>query len=399
MARRKFTRGTPRVVVASIMAAALTLLVGSASVAASSAKPVAASGPLIVNMSYPPSSIDPSEGLNQGDFVLPLATYTTLIRYGTKRGPDGTQQVDYSKFEPYLAKSWSVSANSEVFTFHLNTNFRFADGSPITAAAVAFSFQRDITMNGGGAYYILDGHYTPLLIKSITTPAPYTVVFTLNLPDSGILTNWAQPAAAVMEPSVVDANGGVVANTVNTWVAGHIAGGGGAYVLSSYNPGVQAILKVNPNYPLKVKSREVIVNFITSPATLGLDARDGEADITIGIPNATAHSLSKVSGVKVPAYPAPESEYFGFNTKMAPGNNLDLRLALRYDTPLPEILSKVAFGYGALFTNPIIPDMPGYNASLSKPAPYDLAKAKAYMKKSHLHTPVHITLDLEAGDL
>lgn len=398
MARRKFGLRTPSVMLAAVIAAALALLGGSASVAASSAKRVAASGPLIVNTSFPPASIDPSEGLNEGDFIIPLATYTTLIRYGTKPGPDGTSQIEYSKFEPFLAKSWTISSNSEVYTFQLNTNFRFADGTPITAADVAFSFQREITMNAGGAYYILDGHYTPLLIKSITTPSPYTVVFTLNVPDSGLLTNWAQPAGAVMEPSVVDANGGVVANAVNTWMSSHIAGGGGAYVLSSYEPGVQATLKANPNYPLPVKSREVILNFITSPATLGLDAKDGEADITIGIPNATAHSLSKVPTVKVPAYAAPESEYFGLNTKTAPGSNLDLRLALRYDTPLKEILSKVAFGYGALFTGPIIPDMPGFNAALSKSAPYDLAKAKSYMKKSHLHTPVHLTVDLEAGD-
>jgi peptide/nickel transport system substrate-binding protein len=398
MANCNFGPKYPRVMLAVLTAAALALMTGSISVGASKVKQVAASGPFIVNMSYPPSTIDPSEGLNEGDFIIPLATYTTLIRYGTKPGPDGTSQVDYSKFEPYLAKSWTVSSNSEVFTFNLNTDFRFADGTPITAADVAFSFQREITMNGGGAYYILDGHYSPILIKSITTPTPYQVVFTLNLPDSGLLTNWAQPAGAVMEPSVVNANGGVVANTVNTWVSGHIAGGGGAYVLSSYNPGVQAILTANPNSPLPVKSHEVIVNFITSPATLALDARDGEADMTIGIPNAAAHSLSTNSAVKVPAYAAPESEYFGFNTKMAPGSNKDLRYALRYATPLPEILSKVAFGYGALFTNPIIPDMPGYNAALSKPAAYNLAKAKAYMKKSHLKTPVHLTVDIEAGD-
>ncbi|MGA7173127.1 MAG: ABC transporter substrate-binding protein [Candidatus Dormiibacterota bacterium] len=398
MANGQFGLTRPRLILSVVTAATLILITGSTAVASTRAKTVSSSGPLIVNMSYPPSTIDPSEGLNEGDFIIPLATYTTLIRYGTKPGPDGTSQVDYGKFEPYLAKSWTISSNSEVYTFNLNTNYRFSDGTPITAADVAFSFQREITMNGGGAYYILDGHYSPILIKSITTPTPSQVVFTLNLPDSGLLDNWAQPAGAVMEPSVVNANGGVVANTVNTWMSGHIAGGGGAYDLTSYNPGVQAILTANPNSPIKGKSHEVIVNFITSPATLGLDARDGEADVTIGIPNATAHSLSKSSSVKVPAYAAPESEYFGFNLGKAPGNNKDLRYALRYATPLPQILSKVAFGYGALFTNPIIPDMPGFNPALSKPAAYDLAKAKAYMKKSGLKTPVHLTVDIEAGD-
>ncbi|MGB9482767.1 MAG: ABC transporter substrate-binding protein, partial [Candidatus Dormiibacterota bacterium] len=172
MANGQFGLTRPRLILSVVTAATLILITGSTAVASTRAKTVSSSGPLIVNMSYPPSTIDPSEGLNEGDFIIPLATYTTLIRYGTKPGPDGTSQVDYGKFEPYLAKSWTISSNSEVYTFNLNTNYRFSDGTPITAADVAFSFQREITMNGGGAYYILDGHYSPILIKSITTPTP-----------------------------------------------------------------------------------------------------------------------------------------------------------------------------------------------------------------------------------
>ena len=384
--------------ITSAAALALALIAGSVTVAASSTKGDAATRPLIVNTSFPPATLDPAEVSGEGDFLIPSATYLTLVRYGTKSGPDGTKQVDYSKTVPYLAKSWTVSPDSGVYTFHLNPKFHFNDGSPITAADVAFSFERSVTMKGGGSFSVTDGNYTPPLIKSITATSPYTVVFTLNVPDSGLLTNWAQPTASVVEPSVVNAHGGVQALTLNTWMAGHIAGGGGPYVLSSYNPGVQAIFKANPRYPLPVKSKEVIVSFVTSPSTLALDARDGESDITLGIPNSAINGLKTVAGVKVPAYQAPESEFFGFNVKEAPSNNLDLRLALRYATPLKEILSKVAFGYGTLYQGEILPSMIGFNGDLSRPAPYDLAKAKAYMSQSHLTLPVSLTVDVASGD-
>lgn len=356
------------------------------------------SGALIVNTSYPPSTIDPSEGLNQGDFIIPTATYVTLVQYAPKSGPYGTTQVDYTKFDPYLAKSWTVSQDQKTYTFYLNKNFRFSDGTPITAADVKFSFERDLTMNGGGAYYLNNGQYKPPLFQSIDVPSPYTIVFHLSVPLSGLLSNWAQPAAAVLEPSVVNAHGGVKANTVNKWVAGHIAGGGGPYVLTSYNPGVQAVLQANPKYPLPVKSQKIIINFITNPATLGVDARDGEADITIGAPPSIAHSLQGSSLVNVASYAAPEAEYLGFNTSKAPGNNQDLRLALNYATPFPSILQKAEFGFGTLFSGPIIPSMVGYNSSLSQPHQFNLAKARQLIAQSGLKTPINLTVDVEAGD-
>lgn len=383
----------------TVAAAMLTLAIsGCASSTPRTPSKSLSSRPLIVNTSYPPSTLDPAEGLNEGDFLINSSTYVTLVQYAPKPGPSGTTQVDYTKFEPYLAKSWTISANSMTYTFNLNTDFKFSDGSPIDAAAVKFSFERAVTMNGGGAYYIVDGHYSPPLFKSISTPSKYTVVFHLNVPDSGLLSNWSQPAASIVEPAVVNAHGGVVANTVNTWMAGHIAGGGGPYILSSYNPGVSAVLTANPNFPLPVKSKKIIVNIVTNPATLGLDARDGEADITIGMPPSTAHSLASTAGVKVVEFPSPETEYFGFNTRVAPANNLDLRMALRYATPLSEILQKAAFGYGKLFAGPIIPDMPGFNAALSKPYPYDLSKARSLIAASGLKTPIRFTVDIEAGD-
>lgn len=376
----------------------IAVALASCGQATSKGSTTAQSSPLVVNTSYPPATIDPAEGLNQGDFLINSSTYVTLDQYAPKPGPSGTTQVDYTKFVPYLAQSWSIGPSCKTYTFKLSHAFRFSDGSPINAAAVKFSFERAVSMNGGGAYYIVDGHYKPPLFSSIATPAPYTVTFNLNVADCGLLSNWAQPAASIVEPKIVNEHGGVQANTVNTWMAGHIAGGGGPYILSSYKPGVSAVLTANPAFPLQVKSKKILVNIVTSPATLGFDAKTGEADITIGMPPSTAHSLKGVKGLTVATYPAPESEYFGFNTQVAPSNNLDLRKALRYATPVSLILQKANFGYGKLFQGPIIPDMPGFNASLEKPYPYDLAKAKALMAQSGLTLPVHFTVDIEAGD-
>lgn len=385
--------------------AALGLIVGiglvlaGCSSASKSTNSAGSPSSLVVNDSTAPSSLDPVEEANLSDPIIDYSVYTTLIQYGTKPAADHTLTADYGKIEPYLAKSWTISPNGLVYTFQLNHNFRFSDGTPITAPAVVFSFERAIKLNASGAYVVLDGHYSPSLFKSITAQGDWTVVMTLNFPDPEVLDDWAQSDASIVEPSVVDAHGGVVANSINTWMESHIAGGGGAFVLQSYQPGVSAILVANPKSPIQPETHQITVNFISSTATLGLDARSQEADITLGLPDSTVHSLNSASGVRVVSYPTASSEQLGFNTRVAPTNNLDLRTALEYAVPYQSILKTVAFGYGGLFKGEWFPDMAAYDRSVQgSPFPYDLSRAKALLGKSGLKLPVHFPVVIESGD-
>jgi peptide/nickel transport system substrate-binding protein len=352
-----------------------------------------------VNDSTAPSTIDPAELVNLSDTLLTTELYTTLVQYGTSPATGGTTVADYAKIEPFLAKSWTISPNGLVYTFHLNHDYKFDDGTPIEAKDVIFSFKRSITMDGDGAYVVLDGHYTPSEYKSMKAEGPWTLVLTLNAADPGALDVWAQPDCSVVEPSVINAHGGVVANKVSTYVQGHVAGGGGIYRLESYQPGVQATLVANPRSPIQPKSHKVQVNFISSPATLGLDAKDKEADITLGLADATAHSLKSVSGVRVLAYPTASSEQFGFNTLLSPTKNLDLRKALEYAVPYKSILKSVAFRYGSLFKGEWLPPMAAFNKSVQGSAyPEDLSKARALLSSSGLKLPIQFSVIVESGD-
>jgi len=55
--------------------------------------------------------------------------FQTLV----KTGADGT-------IEPFLADSWEVNENGTSYTFHLNKNAVFSDGTPLTASQVKASF-------------------------------------------------------------------------------------------------------------------------------------------------------------------------------------------------------------------------------------------------------------------
>jgi peptide/nickel transport system substrate-binding protein len=351
----------------------------------------------VINMAVGPATLDPAEECGFTDLTMTNAVYARLTQYGSKPGPNGTSQVDPGHIVPYLATSWDITKGGLVYTFHLRSGVTFPSGRPVDASAVKYSFKRAITMGGCGAYFIYDGIYTPPLIKKIEALDPATVRITLNQADANVLQDWAQPAASIVDASVVSAHGGVKKGKVNTWMAGHVAGVG-PYILQSYEPNKQAVLLARPGFFKQPLAKKVIVNFISSDPTLVLQARSGSADVTLGLSKQSAHSLASNSRLKVIANDTSSAEQIGLPNDKPPFDNHAFREALTYAVPYQQILQKVAFGYGKLYYGAYPPAMPEFRAGLEQPRPFDLGKAKALIERSGVRLPVDVTLDLQAGN-
>ena len=56
--------------------------------------------------------------------------------------------VNGEKVMPYLAEKWDISQDKKEYTFYLNQNACFSDGSPITAEDVLWCFKRHILLEG-----------------------------------------------------------------------------------------------------------------------------------------------------------------------------------------------------------------------------------------------------------
>jgi peptide/nickel transport system substrate-binding protein len=369
----------------------------SASVAPAAVAAPAAGGGLVVNMPVGPATLDPAESCGLTDITVIENVYSRLMKYGSKPGPNGTTQVDPGHMVPYAAKSYTISKNGLVYTFKLRPGMKFASGHPVDAAAVKFSFNRSIKMGGCGGYFIYDGIYTPPLIKSITTPDPLTVKITLSVRDANVLQDWAQPAASIVDPSVVNAHGGVQKGKVNTYMAGHVAGYG-PFTLQSYEPNKQAVLVANKAFFAQPKSSKVTMNFVASDPTLLLQARSGAADVTLGLTKQSAHSLASNSAVNVIANDTSVGEWIGLANDKPPFNNAKIREAVSYAVPYQQILEKVAFGYGTLTYGPFPAAMPEFNKALQKPRSLDLAKAKTLIAQSGVSSPAAVGLDIQAGN-
>jgi peptide/nickel transport system substrate-binding protein len=359
----------------------------------------AAGGRLVVNIAQAPATLDPAWGCGLYDIGFVQNFYVRLTQYGSKEGPEGTTEFDPGKIEPYFAKSIDISPDGRVYTFTLPAGVMFPSGKPVDSEAVKYSLERSIKMAGCGGYFIYDGIYEPPLIKSIQTPDPTTVVITLSVPNANFLQDLAQPAASIVDASIVEANGGIKEGEINEYMSSHVAGSG-PFLLEQYEPNKRAVLKANPDFfGDRPASDEILVNFINSDPTLLLQARSGQADVTLGMTKQSANSLREDDCCTVIANENPTFwEIVGTPWKKKPWDNVKFREAVTHAVPYEEIIEKVAYGWAEPFYGPYAPGMNEYNADIAAPREFDLEKAKALIEESGVETPVNVTINIPEGN-
>jgi peptide/nickel transport system substrate-binding protein len=128
-----------------------------------------------------------------------------------------------------------------------------------------------------------------------------------------------------------------------------------------------------------------------------LQIQGGEQDAIYDVPSSRLAELRSDSNLKVILFPSTFTAYVTLNTREAPLNDVNARLALAHATDRQTLIDVVLSGAGteattlmprgALFWNS---ELPGF--------PYDVEKAKQYMAQSA--TPEGFTLDFmyQAGD-
>ncbi|MBB5751621.1 ABC transporter substrate-binding protein [Prosthecomicrobium pneumaticum] len=354
----------------------------------------AADGPFVVNYSLPPPTLDPSIVCDIADDGFIASLYTPLLRYEAKPVTDVPAGVtvtteDTTKVVGYLAESYSVSDDGRTLTFKLRPGLKFPSGNPLDAAAVKASLEFTWKSGTCGTYFFEAAQFGNT--EAIEAPDATTVVIKLKRGEPLVLHALTQPNTGIIDLKAVEANGG------KTWLASNAAGSG-PYVLASYEPGVRAVFKANPDFfgtpPIEP---EVIVNFVTDNATLLLQARNGQADVTLGLSKASVASLAESADLKVIKVPTARWQLVGFPNKKAPFDNAKFRAALSYAVPYEPILANVAHGLGTIFYGPYPPAFPAFNAEIAPPRSYDLDKAKALLAESGVATPVAADIVIREG--
>jgi peptide/nickel transport system substrate-binding protein len=382
------------------VAGALALLVPTAAARpdANAGRSAAPKTPFVVNYALPPASLDPNEASGLADAGFISNMYVTLLKYGTKRGANGFPEDDLTKIEPYLATRWRQQDGGRTWVFTLRRGAVFADGSPMDANAVKYSFDRINKRVSIGSVF-LNANNPVGFVTSVEAPNPTTVIVRLKSPSKNVdyadMHTYAN--LSIVNPRVVEANGGIDPRRPNVWMASHAAGGG-PYVLQEYDPNRRAVLVANPRFfGPKPREPRVIVNFVKSDPTLLFQATARRADVTVGLTLQSTASLRGNSCCQVVANSFQTMVLLALPNAHPPFNNKLFRQALSYAVPYAGLIRTVAYGYAKSYYGPYPPAFSNYNAKIAKPRQYDVARARRLLEQSGVRTPVSIDLIVREG--
>ncbi len=326
--------------------------------------PAAAPKVLIVASGQDISNLDPHTGDGYSNRAMQRNVYDALVRY----------EGNPPKVVPNLAESWTISADGLEYTFKLVKNAKFHDGSPVTAEAVKYSFNRSLKLKKGGNWMFASA----MDENSVSVVDDTTVKIKLTKPFAPFLS--VLPWMFIVNPKLVEANKGQ--DEGQTWLKDHEAGSG-PFVIKRWEPGNLYELERFQGY-WKAGGGNLtgaIWKITRETSSQRLAVQKGDAHIAVDLTGDDMDFLKGSPGVVL----IEEPEFRTFSIKMnyqnGPFTDMALRKAVSYAFDYDAMLAAEGAGHAVLMRGPLPPGILGADPNLEVPR-MDLNKAKEWLAKS-----------------
>src|SRR5579875_833895 len=308
-----------------------------------------------------------------------VSIWTMLLIYDQLTRPT----TDGLSLQPGLAKSWDISKDGKTYTFHLRTDVKFHDGTPLTAADVKFCVERAAFAKNTQWAFILAA------LKGMEVVDTHTIRAHLKQPHSPFLSDMALFATSIYPAKLYHQLGNKLWN--------HPIGTG-PFKFQSWKRGSQVNLVRNPHFWRNPNQPYVnaFQNLVVPDAnTRVLQVQSGELDIALFVPPAQAKTLQHSSSVTVHVDNFMDSHFVTLNVTKKPLNDVRVRQALNYAIDKDAIVSKILFGFGTP-SGQALPKMRGADPNV-KPYPYNPAKAKSLLKAAGHSSGLKLTCLVDAS--
>ena len=181
------------------------------------------------------------------------------------------------------------------------------------------------------------------------------------------------------------------------WKAKNEAASGEFYV-ESWTPGVEMVLRANPDYWAgPAYFDKVVLKIVPSSADRVLLLQQGAVDIARDLSPDELNQLRDAPGVKVLSVPTRNQYHLGLNNTMEPFDNPLVRQALSYAVPYDTIVNDVFRGRAIASRSPVARKGNGFVDGLW-PYEYDLDKAKTLLEEAGYADGFDFTLDIASGN-
>jgi peptide/nickel transport system substrate-binding protein len=253
-----------------------------------------------------------------------------------------------------FADSWEIAPDRVTYTFHLNQDARWHDGTDVTADDVQFSFDALANLEVGSSYTqsfldaaaswrVIDEHTFEVVAKEPLFSFLYTFptwVIPKHVWQTVPVADWrTDPGATGQDPSRVV--------------------GSGPFTFQEWRQGESVTVLRNDDYHGKVPYLESYVLRIWPDQTSVVNALlNGEVDAA-GLEPADVETVKATEGVEVATYPTPNFSFYMTNLdpeKTTLFIDKPVRQALLYGLDREAIVNDILLGYAAVAhgTQPVI---------------------------------------------
>ncbi len=284
---------------------------------------------------------------------------------------------------PWLATSYTMSADKKTYTFTLRPGVKFSNGKPMTSADVKFSIDQNRKATQGWAY--LDS-----AIASVDDPSPQTVVIHLKFPWAPLLADLSIFANGIV-PNNYDGQ-------TETQFYTHPIGTG-PFMWDYWHKGQALKLVRNPYYWQKGLPylNSVTWTDVPSDNTRELQLKGGQAQIDQTPAWSTVASLKSTPGVNMFLFPSTQTNYLAFNELVKPFQDVHVRRAISLAINREALVKAVLFGNGKPANSLFPPQVPFYQAA-TPGLQLSTAAAKAEMAKSSVPHGFSTTILIPSGN-
>jgi len=314
-------------------------------------------------------TIDPSDRTDYSISCMNRMLYDTLW-----------WQVDFPpRLAPRICTSYEGSEDATEWILHLTDKAVFHDGTPVTAEAVQFSFNRTLRFQKPMSIDLL-----PIMDEnSVQVVDDRTVKITLTAPFAEL--PWVLNVQAIMNPKVVKEHD-KAGDEGAEWLIEHEAGSG-PFVIKRWEPGTLYEVEAVPDYwggwPGKGRPAGVIWRIIRDSAARRMALLAGEIDCADTVAVDDIALIEEAPGYHAGVDVGYLTGYVKLNNQIEPFNDVNFRkfLAYAYDY---EALITLRGGeqYGPLLIGCLPSGVPGHDPNVKPVYRHDPEKASECLNKT-----------------
>ena len=318
---------------------------------------------LVVAVSALPETLDPAIAYDPISLFVVGNVYETLVSY---------DEESVYEVVSGIASSWAIENLYQTYTFYLKGDIKFSNGNPLTAEDVEYSLARAIEMDQEPSWMLSQVIDTSNI--SIGSFNPHVddvedIRISLKYPYRSFLNILAFPVASIVDKETVELHGGYDKGQDTSWLATNTVGSG-PYTKNSMKSD-KMTLKKNRHFHEKWEKKfvENVELKVYQSESQKLDALEDEKVDVAALSLFSFDDAKTITSLTIQEIESLRIGFIGFNTRVVPFNNTEIRQALSMMLDFSSMVNDVLKSHGTReatlfpseFDIPLTQNPPSYN--------------------------------------